>query len=130
MVVPGAPLQALNREIKNHALIEWISKQAKTTDFVTSVCVGSFLLAKARLLDMKRGTTPRAAYDYFAQLFPRVPLIRDKKVVADGKVITADGLTAGIQMALYVVKLLLNKEAALRTTQALMLHHSFDAETL
>lgn len=79
---------------------------------------------------MKRGTTPRAAYDYFAQLFPRVPLIRDKKVVADGKVITADGLTAGIQMALYVVKLLLNKEAALRTTQALMLHHSFDAETL
>ncbi len=124
LVVPGAPLNSLKQAMKNRELSNWVCQQAKKADLVTSVCVGSFILATCRLLDQKKATTHPKAYDYFEQLFPKVTLIRNKRVVADGKFITAGGLTCGIQMALSVVGHLLGNETAKRTANTLLINES------
>ena len=84
--------------------IEWIRNVAHGAELVGSVCVGAFLLAKAGLLDGKRATTNRNAYDDFQKSFPKVDLVRGVRFIDSGKVATATGLTAGIDLALHIVE--------------------------
>ena len=84
--------------------VEWIRHVANTADLVASVCVGAFLLAKTGLLDGKRATTNRNAYDDFQKSFPKVNLVRGVRFIDNGNVATATGLTAGIDLALHIVE--------------------------
>ena len=84
--------------------IEWIRHVATKADLVASVCVGAFLLAKTGLLDGKRATTNRNAYDDFQKSFPKVTLVRGVRFIDNGNVATATGLTAGIDLALHIVE--------------------------
>lgn len=84
--------------------IEWLRNVAHGAELVGSVCVGAFLLAKAGLLDGKRATTNRNAYDEFQKNFPKVDLVRGVRFIDSGTVATATGLTAGIDLALHIVE--------------------------
>lgn len=88
----------------NPTTIEWIRQVAQRAELVGSVCVGAFLLAKAGLLDGKRATTNRNAYDDFQKTFPKVELVRGVRFIDEGKVATATGLTAGIDLTLHIVE--------------------------
>jgi transcriptional regulator GlxA family with amidase domain len=85
-------------------LIPWLQKQAKTAEVMMSVCTGAFKLAQAGLFDGKRATTHHDFYDRFEQRFPKVALVRGPRFVDEGKVVSAGGLSSGIDLALHVVE--------------------------
>jgi transcriptional regulator GlxA family with amidase domain len=101
LVVPGG--WGTRREMKNDRLIDWLSERAREVTTLTSVCTGSLLLGKAKLLDGKRATTHWRVLEEMRGLFPAANVIDDQHVVEEGNVITSAGISAGIDMALRVV---------------------------
>ncbi|HEY0614017.1 MAG TPA: DJ-1/PfpI family protein [Candidatus Elarobacter sp.] len=85
-------------------LVPWLQKQAQTAEVVMSVCTGAFKLAKAGLFDGKSATTHHDFYDAFEKQFPKVRLVRGQRFVDEGRVVSAGGLTSGIDLALHLVE--------------------------
>jgi putative intracellular protease/amidase len=95
LVVPGGfATRALERE---ESLLEWIRVIDTTTAWTTSVCTGSMLLAAAGLLEGKQATTHWASLERLKQ-YGAIPTGR--RVVEQGKIMTAAGVSAGIDMGL------------------------------
>jgi transcriptional regulator GlxA family with amidase domain len=92
------------RELGNERLLDWLASQAGKVELMTSVCTGAFLLAKRGLLDGKRATTHWASIGYMREHFPAVDTVDHQRVVDQGAVITSAGVSAGIDMALYVIE--------------------------
>jgi len=92
--------------------LEWIRRAAAKAELTASVCTGAYLLAKSGLLDGKRATTNRAAYDDFQKTFPRIQLVRGVRFVAAGSVASATGLSAGIDLALHIVERFYGRQVA------------------
>lgn len=93
--------------------IEFVCRQAAGAKYVTSVCTGAFILGAAGLLDGRRATTHWA----FTALLPLVGAIHERaRVVKDGNLITAGGVTSGIDFGLSVVAEIAGEDAA-RTIQ-------------
>lgn len=84
--------------------VAWLRAMAPRADVVMSVCTGAFLLARTGLLDGLRATTHHQFHDEFAKQFPKVKLVRHGRYVDNGKIITAGGLSSGIEAALHVVE--------------------------
>ncbi len=101
LVVPGG--QGSRDQLGNPELLRFIGDRSSEVGIVASVCTGSLLLAKAGLLDGRRATTHWRVLDLMQEMFPRVQVDRSRHVVADGDVVTSAGISAGIDMALYVV---------------------------
>lgn len=95
VLVPGGPGQA-DAE-KDGAILDWLRAAHETTTWTTSVCTGSLVLGAAGLLDGLRATTYWLALDNLAS-YGAIPT--DERVVIDGKVVTAAGVSSGIDMAL------------------------------
>eukprot|EP00775_Hariotina_reticulata_P011636 gene11636-11781_t len=72
-----------------------------------SVCTGSGLLAAAGLLDGCRATSNKSIFDTIASAYPAVNWIRHARWVEDGQIVTSSGVSAGTDMAVYVVKKML-----------------------
>jgi transcriptional regulator GlxA family with amidase domain len=100
-------------EVDNPRIVEYIRRSAETAELMTSVCTGSFLLARAGLLDGKRATTHWAAMDWLRGL-GTVQVVDDERVVDQGAVITSAGVSSGIDMALYIIGRLWGPELARR----------------
>lgn len=110
LVVPGG--QGTRRERKNPRLLDWIAQQCQQISLVTSVCTGAFLLAERGLLDQRRATTHWASVEWMRSEYPTITMIDNARVVDEGKIITSAGVSAGIDMSLYVVSRLAGAEAA------------------
>ena len=102
LVVPGG--QGTRREQTNRRVLDWVAAQAARTPLTTSVCTGAFLLAADGLLDGRRATTHWASLDWLREHHPAVDVRGDLRVVDEGSVITSAGVSAGIDMALHVVR--------------------------
>lgn len=102
LVVPGG--YGTEQVVENRRLLGWITRHSESVTLTTSVCTGAFVLAKSGLLDGKRATTHWAALDDLRSAFPAVVTIDDERVIDEGKIITSAGVSAGIDMALYVVE--------------------------
>ncbi len=101
LIVPGG--WGTRREVDNDRLIGWVRARAGRAELTASVCTGSFLLAKAGLLDGKRATTHFASLERMRQAFPNVQVKDALQVVEEGNVLTSAGISAGIDLALKVV---------------------------
>ena len=113
LVVPGgAGTRALMRQ---PALLEWIRIRARTAEVVMSVCSGALVLAQAGLLDGLRVTTHHELLDLLAQTAPRAIVDGSKRFHDNGKVLTAAGISAGIDCSLHVVGRLLGGAAGAAT---------------
>ncbi|MTE16009.1 GlxA family transcriptional regulator [Nocardia aurantiaca] len=84
-------------------LVSGIRRVAAEADRVGSVCSGTFLLARAGLLDGRRATTHWAGGELLAQQFPAITTEPDRIYVRDGPMWTSAGVTAGIDLALAIV---------------------------
>lgn len=92
-------------------VLDWVREAHQHTMFTTSVCTGSLVLAAAGLLDGLTGTTHWRAVDRFNALGPRY--VPDRVVEhRSARIITAAGVSSGIDMALRLVELLVGPEAA------------------
>jgi transcriptional regulator GlxA family with amidase domain len=98
-------------------MLEWLRRASPGADVLMSVCTGAFTVAKAGLLKGQAATTHHDFYESFAQRFPEVTLVRGRRFVENGKVATAGGLTAGIDLALRVVERYFGRPVALRTAE-------------
>jgi len=111
VLLPGG--MGTRTEVDNPRMIEYIRRSAETAELMTSVCTGSFLLERAGLLTGKRATTHWGSIDRFRAL-GTVTVVDDQRYVDEGNVITAAGVSAGIDMALYLVGRLWGPELARR----------------
>jgi cyclohexyl-isocyanide hydratase len=105
--------------MKDSETVDFVRKQAAGARYVTSVCTGAFLLGVAGLLKGRRATTHWA----FTDLLELVGATFEKaRVVKDGNVFTAGGVSSGIDFALYIVAEIAGKE----TAQAIQLGIEYD----
>ncbi|MDQ2683968.1 MAG: DJ-1/PfpI family protein [Chloroflexota bacterium] len=112
LLVPGG-YDASREAIRNDAIRRYVETAGATAGVVASVGTGSLILAEAGLLAGREATTHWAYADQLEELGARY--VR-RRWVDDGRFITAAGVTAGIDMALYLVGKLTNESWA-RTTQ-------------
>lgn len=84
----------------------------------TSVCTGAALLARAGFLEGRQATTNRGALDFLRAHAPHTYIL-DQRYVHDGNVVTSAGVSAGIDMSLWLVGLLFGEDMA-RSTQSHM----------
>jgi transcriptional regulator GlxA family with amidase domain len=119
VVVPGG---FGNRMLLEHEpLHDWIRSVHETSAWTTSVCTGSLLLAAAGLLDGAPATTHWLARDRLAELGAKpVP----DRVVEHGKIVTAAGVSSGIDMALHLVRRINGEQIA----QAVQLGIEYDPQ--
>ncbi|MGI8550028.1 MAG: DJ-1/PfpI family protein, partial [Dehalococcoidia bacterium] len=103
--------------VDNGAMIDYIRRCAGTAEVMTSVCTGAFLLERAGLLQGKRATTHWASLDRLREL-GTVEVV-EERWVDNGNVITAAGVSAGIDMALYLVGRLWSPETARRVQKGI-----------
>ncbi|RMG77651.1 MAG: DJ-1/PfpI family protein, partial [Chloroflexi bacterium] len=103
-------------------IVNWVAKQAPQCELVLSVCTGAFILAKANLLKGLAATTYHTAFDLLQELEPSVTIKRGERFVDNGQVVTSAGISAGIDMALYIVARLHGLEQARWTAQHMEYH--------
>ncbi len=101
LVVPGG--QGTRREVANTELLAWIAETARGCTWVTSVCTGSMLLAAAGPARGKRIATHWGAVDLVRRRGEAGEVMDDVRYVRDGNVVTSAGVSAGIDMALWLV---------------------------
>jgi transcriptional regulator GlxA family with amidase domain len=98
------------------AMLAWLRRQATRVDVLMSVCTGVSKLAAAGLLDGKQAATHHDFVDSLGRRFPKVKFVRSQRFVqSDAVILTAGGLTSGIDAALHVVERYYGREAAERT---------------
>jgi transcriptional regulator GlxA family with amidase domain len=102
-------------------VIDWLRRRASRTRRFGSVCSGAFFLAAAGLLDGRRVTTHWAVADVLARKFPSVTVDKDALYVTDGKLRTAAGVTAGLDLALALVEEDLGRDTAMKVASQLVM---------
>lgn len=116
LVVPGG--WGTRREVENPAMLDFVRGVASGCTWITSVCTGAMVLTAAGLTAGKRVTTHWIALDELRAMGD-VEVLEHVRYVRDGKVVTSAGVSAGIDMALWVVGQLYGVEHA-RVTQYAM----------
>lgn len=111
ILIPGG--QGTRTEVENPALIDFVGRQGARCEWITSVCTGAFILERAGLLNGKRATTHWASLDRLRAL-GTVEVVEERFVV-DGNTVTSAGISAGIDMALWLVERLWGLPVALAT---------------
>lgn len=119
LLVPGGPGQM--DAMGDEALLDWIRTAHRTSTWTTSVCTGSMILAAAGVLDGRRATSHWLALDRLPEFGAEQTL---QRVVFDGKVVTAAGVSAGIDMALRLASFIAGDEVA----QAIQLMLEYDPQ--
>lgn len=110
LIVPGGfGTRAL---LHKPALLEWIRLKAKHAELVMSVCTGALVLGKAGLLDGLRATTHHGSFELLRDVAPHTEVVETVRFVDNGRILTAAGISAGIDCSLHVVERLLGAETA------------------
>ncbi len=117
LVYPGG--RGARELVENAEHLEWVRKQATQIELMTSVCTGALVLAAAGLLHDRPATTHWGAIDRLAEIDPTIDVRRDERYVDDGDIVTAAGISAGIDMALHLVARLAGEERAVRVRRFL-----------
>jgi len=101
LLLPGAA-EVDEYALGNAKAIDWVRGQYGKVDYMTTVCTGALILQKAGLLKGRRATTHWMLMDALAK-DPEVTGLSDLRYVRDGKIVTSQGVSAGIDMALWLV---------------------------
>ncbi len=113
VLVPGG--MGTRREVDNPVLIDWLREAGSACSWVTSVCTGAYLLCRAGFCDGRRVTTHWGFIPTLREAFPDTEVLEGVRYVRDGSLVTAAGVSAGIDMALWLVGQIWDVEHARRT---------------
>jgi len=100
LLVPGG--QGTRREVENKALLGWIASVATGAKWITSVCTGAMLLTAAGPAKGKNVTTHWAFVETLRARNEAAEVLTSRRYVRDGNVVTAAGVSAGIDMTLWL----------------------------
>ena len=87
-------------------------REGGNTAFIASICTGAALLARTGLLDGRRATTNKRAFNWVMTQGPKVEWVKQARWVEDGHVFTSSGVSAGTDMALALIAKLFGPDAA------------------
>ncbi|MGB9980239.1 DJ-1/PfpI family protein [Methanobacterium sp.] len=104
IVVPGGV--GVKNIVKNEEFIQWI-KTAQYKSTITSVCGGSIILGLAGLIKDKKATTHPMRMEYLKKF---TSYATDKRIIEDGNIITARGVTSSIDLGLFLCEKIAGKE--------------------
>jgi transcriptional regulator GlxA family with amidase domain len=121
LVVPGG--MGTRREVGNPRLIGWIRQRAADASLTTSVCTGSFLLAETGILQGRTVTTHWASVQRMRDSYQWITVRGDARFVDEGEIVTSAGISAGIDMSLYVVGRLKGADIAAQTARHMEYDH-------
>lgn len=116
LVVPGG--LGTRKQMNNEVLLAWLRQASASCRWVTSVCTGSMLLLAAGIAKNKRITTHWIVMDELRKM-GGAEIVDGVRFVRDGNLVTSEGVSAGIDMSLWVVGQVYGVEHA-RKTQRMM----------
>lgn len=107
LVIPGG--FGIDSVLNNRGILNWIRNAHKTSTWTVSVCSGAILLGAAGLLENRKATTH---WNRKEQLAKYGVILQNERYVIDGKIITSAGVSAGLDMSLYLLSLVVNESFA------------------
>lgn len=102
LVIPGGV--GTRAEVTKQDVLDWVSKTSENAKITMSVCSGARLLGKLGLLDHLEATTHHTVIDNLKEIAPKANITADKRFIDNGKIMTAGGISAGIDLSLHIVK--------------------------
>jgi len=117
VMVPGGI--GTRREVDNPVVIDWLRRIAPGLRWVTSVCTGALLLCEAGLARGRRVTTHWAFIEDLRKRYPDVEVLAGVRYVRDENVCTAAGVSAGIDLALWLTGQIWGIDTARKTQRAM-----------
>jgi len=117
VLVPGG--QGTRREVDNPVLIDWLRRTAPGLSWVTSVCTGALLLCEAGLARGRRITTHWAFIEDLRKRYPDVEVLEHVRYVRDDRLCTAAGVSAGIDLALWLTGQIWGVDTARKTQRTM-----------
>ncbi len=113
LILPGG--SGRRAAMEDRKVLSFIQNQYEGLRFLGTVCTGAFLAAKAGLLKNRRATTHHL---YFEELdsFPGVKVV-EHRVVKDGNILTAGGVSSGIDLSLWLLALLFDPDFAHKASE-------------
>lgn len=115
LVVPGG--FGTRREMHNERLVAWVRERVAGAEATLSVCTGALILGRAGLLDGKDVTTHHGALDLLRETAPAARVHPDRRVLDNGALVVAAGISAGIDAALHLVGRLHGVQVARETAR-------------
>lgn len=94
------------------ALLAWVREQAKKGATIVGICDGVWVLAHAGLLEHKQAVGHWYSFDDIAKQFPRTQFIKNKRFLADGKIVTSTGVSASLPASMALVEAIAGKAKA------------------
>jgi transcriptional regulator GlxA family with amidase domain len=120
LIVPGGfGTRAL---LKDQVVLDWIKSVNATAEIVASVCTGSIVLGRAGLLDDLKATTHYECFDLLREHAPRSAVVETDRFIDNGRILTAAGISAGIDLSLHLVARLHGDAAAEKTARYMEYH--------
>ena len=110
LIQPGG--MGTRPQLVDETYLAWVRARRADTPLLASVCTGSLVYAAAGLLKGRPATTHWGSLDRLGELDPSIEVRPDDRYVDDGDVITAAGVSAGIDMALHLVDRLAGTDRA------------------
>lgn len=112
IMIPGG--MGTRTEVDNPVMLDFLRRQDKGTEWTTSVCTGSAVLARAGILDGRKATSNKLAWTFATSQNSSVLWQGHARWVVDGKYVTSSGVSAGTDMALGLVEKLYGRARAER----------------
>ena len=108
-MVPGGQVQD---QLEDEAMLRFLRDSSAAAELTTTVCNGSHLLAASGVLDGRNATTNKLLFTQIADAQPNVNWVAEARWVDDGDIVSASGVSAGIDTSLHVVARLFGEETA------------------
>ena len=118
LIVPGGPSADERTPEQDDVILPFLRERAATTPTLASVCTGAFLLGRAGLLEGHRATTNTHALDALRSEFPELDVVA-AKVVDEGAILTASGVSSGIDLMLHLYERWFGADARRRAARGL-----------
>lgn len=126
LVIPSTAT-SMTDDLHDEAYLDWVERTASKADWVITVCDGAFPLAATGLLDYRQATTFPGDRARMQEMFHKVDVRHDARLVVDGKFITSAGGAMSYEPAFYLVERLYGPGHAQRTAQGLVWPWSLEA---
>lgn len=115
LIIPGGV--GTKKEMDKSAIVEWVRWNHDRAKMTVSVCSGARILARMGLLDGLEITTHHEVFDEVRRIAPSVRLNPTARFIDNGRILTAGGISAGIDASLHIIRKLHGEEIADRTAR-------------
>lgn len=115
LVIPGGV--GTKAEMTKKDVLAWVGETCKMSQVTMSVCSGARILGALGLLDGLESVTHHEVCSHLAEIAPKTIIRRDKRFVDNGKIMTSGGISAGIDLALHIVRKLYGEAIAGKTVR-------------